>query len=293
MVGRGDGAASERLVPQAVTFDSANGRLYIRTSAADDIFSLRLVPRDEQPERTPFAVSLDIIAAGRAPTDVQLFELDGVTYLLIVAEGGSSAVVVDVATSRTVSLHLPRPFDHARVYYTEEGGVNMPHALLWDRESGSLATLALSLSTAALDRSFELLPDLPTAVSKVVPFDDGTTAFITAEQTITLVNPARNEVTPYNSRENLSEGLFDRERSLFWLAPRRQARVAYLDLKTGGTDEMLLDQDVQLAALVPGAARLAVLHDNSIGHITFVDLDHPQRDASVGVRGFLANGLFE
>lgn len=277
------------LHPQDVRFDPANGRFYIRSSGSDDIFSLRLVAREKAPERASFAISLDIVAAGHLPSDLQLFELDGVHYLLVIAEGNRTAVVVDVATSRTTALRLPQAFDHALIYYTQE----TPHALLWDEQSGALATLTLSLSSAALDRSLVQLPSLMDGVSQVLPFGDGTVAFMGFGQYVTLVNPEEASVTPYTSQETLQVGMLDQERALLWLAPRGQSRVAYLDLATGGTDEMLLDQSVELAALVPGAGRLAVVHDDALGHITFVDLDDPQRATSIGVRGFLVNGLFE
>jgi len=282
------------LYPRDVLFDAPNSKLYIRSAAADDIFSLRIVGREPSPNLAAFAVSIDIVAAGRGPSDMQLFEIDGINYLLVMAAGSNSAVLVDVSTSRTTSVRLPRSFDQARVHYTTDAaGVRTPHALLWDTESGALASLTLSFSAAALDRSLTALPNLPSSVVDAVPWTNGTVAFVGSEQHITLVDPAAGSVTPYNSRERIVSGLLDEKRSLLWLAPSQQRRIAYLDLTSGATDDLLLDQEVQVATLVPGAARLAVVHDDELGHVTFVDLDAPSRSSSVGVRGFLAKGLFE
>ena len=282
------------LFPQDVRFDPLNARFYIRSAGTDDIFSLRLVPRSVGADRSSFGVSIDIVAAGHLPSDMQLFELDGTNRLLVISPGSQSASIVDVATSRTTAVRLPDAFDQALVYYMGDGGERLPHALLWGEHSGALATLALdAASTVALDQGLTSLPGLPFGARETVPFADGTVAFFGFAPNITLVDPVRGSVTPYNAAGFIADGFLDQQRALLWLAPSGQPRVAHLDLTTGGTDEMLLDDDVLTATLIPDAQRMGVVHDDRIGHVTFINLDDPRRATSVGVRGFLFEGAFE
>ena len=150
-----------------------------------------------------------------------------------------------------------------------------------------------SLSATALERSSESLPRLRSGVRSVFSFDNKRIAFVGHGGDIALVDPATRSVTPYDAGARIDAALLDERNGTLWLAPPGQGRVAHLDLETGATGELLLDDPVFLAEMVPGARKLAVLHDASLGHVTFVDLDDPGRASSVGQRGFLIEGAFE
>ena len=219
------------------------------------------------------------------------FILDDKQFLLVVASKNKTAVLVDLATSRTVTVALPLAFDQLMTYARLDG---TPEALLWKYNSQHIATMSLSTTDAAtLASDVSLLAPVSLGIDQQVQLEDGRIAFIGRKPGITLVNAIEQTVTPYSAQTHIERGLLDEQRQRAWIVPSNAARVGYLDLATGATDEVVLDAAIVFATLIPDADRIALIHNDPLGHITFVDLDTPTRNTSQAVRGFLLEEAFQ
>lgn len=279
------------LAVEQVLFDVTAARVYLRCANVDDIFALRLAERESVEGKLDFDVAVDIIAAGDGPADMRTFQLEGTSYLAVVAEDNSRLVVVDVATSRVTSAPLPAAFNRLHVYEQEDeaGGTSGPMALLWKHLGSEVALVALAEDSQALERGVERMSDVDGRVQELVEIRPGTFVLV-GDQVVRVLQPALGQQVSYETGRTvwtIGRGLLDKGRERLWVGPPRQSRVAYLDFVAGGSGELNLDAPIQQLLLLPELGRLVAIHSAADGYLSNIDLEHPSRGATQSVRGFL------
>jgi hypothetical protein len=138
---------------------------------------------------------------------------------------------------------------------------------------------------------------LSSTIAKVLPLlEEGRLLILHAKgQGVSLIDLAARTVSPIRSSEELTEATFDPnpKRLRLWVGPSGQSYVSWLDLQTGDTQEVLLDAPIGQMVPMLSVGKIAILHDNDVGHITVIDAVKPERATARSARGFLISGLLD
>jgi hypothetical protein len=282
------------VAPMRVVFDAPSSRIFVQASGASDVFVLRLLPRKQVALHGDFATAVDIVAAGRAPTDMALYDLDGRRHLFVTVPSDLSAMIVDVETSRTSTIVLPAPMDRAltRNVVTEAG--SEPLALVWDEGGVELATVRLDLVGQDAEAAVLKLPSTQYGITRMLEPDPGGKLLCLLDgRGLAIVDPAAGNVAPYATETVLKDALVDSQRRRLWVAPPGQDRAAYVDIKNGATSEIQLDARFAVPVLMQANGVLAVVHDDPLGYVTFIDVEDPTREAAWSARGFMTGRLLD
>jgi hypothetical protein len=284
----------EAVAPMQVVFDAQSERIFVRGDGGSDVFVLRLLPRTQKAKHSDFATAVDIVAAGRAPTDMALYDLDDRRFLIVTLPSNSTAMMVDVETSRTSTIVLPGPMNRVltRKVATEVG--NAPVALVWEDQGTELATVRLDLVGKQSEVAVQELASTRYPVNRMLePEPGGKLLCLLNGRGLAIVDPAAGTVAPYATEIVLRDALVDAQRRRLWVAPPKQTRAAYVDIRDGATSEIKLDEPFVVPILMSRNGVLAVLHDDPLGYVTFVDVEEPSRDAAWSMRGFLTSRLLD
>jgi hypothetical protein len=286
-----EGAA---VAPMRVVFDAPSSRVFVQGNGASDVFVLRLLRRDRFASHSDFATAVDIVAAGRAPTDMALYDLDDRRYLFVTLPSNHSAMMVDVETSRTSTIALPGPMDRVliRNVATETG--SEPLALVWDDDGDQLATVRLDLVGQDTEASVMKLPSTQYRIKRMLEPDPGGKLLCLLDgRGLAIVDPAAGSVAPYATEIVLKDALVDDQRKRLWVAPPGHDRAAYVDIRDGATSEIQLDAPFAVPILMKANGVLAVVHNDPLGYVTFVDVEAPGRETAWSARGFLTGRLLD
>jgi len=280
--------------PAQVLFGTEAGRIFVRPGQANDIFSLKLTPRETSDDRNDFATAIDILGIGTSPTDMALYQTDDGPYLLALSNGGSQATVVDVATSRTTALRLPTNVDSIETFQLTSSDSTSNHALLWAQGGAQLMILDLDQVQERRERNLEQLQPLGNGVSSTLRLPgQARLLFVHATAGLSLLDLETRTVAPFASQVPFQEATFDIEGGRIWVAPPGQEWVSYIDLEGGATDEVLLEADVSHVVPVFTQGRLAIVHPSDVGHVSLVDSLRPERSTLRTIEGFLLHGLVD
>lgn len=283
-----------RVAPAQVVFGSDAGRIFVRPDLGNDIFSLKLTPREADDDRNDFATAIDILGIGTSPTDMALYDTDAGPYLLALAGGGMLATVVDVATSRTTAVRLPTRVTEIETFELTSGDEVSRHALLWQAGGTQLLMLDLDQVEERRERNLEQLQPLGNGVSSTLRLPGETRLlFVHATAGLSLLDLQARTVAPFASQVAFDEAIFDVEGGRIWVAPRDQEWVSFIDLDGGATHELLLDANVSQVVPVFTQNRLAIVHPSDIGHVSLVDSIEPERSTLRTLEGFFLHGLVD
>ena len=123
---------------------------------------------------------------------------------------------------------------------------------------------------------------------KLIPMLEQHSALIIhAQGGVSLLDLEERTISPITSNMPLADAAFDPANGRLWVGPPNQSFVAYLDLATGDTPEILLDANVQSLVPMFGVGRVVAFHDSAVGYLTVVDAAEPARESARSLRGFL------
>jgi hypothetical protein len=101
-------------------------------------------------------------------------------------------------------------------------------------------------------------------------------------------------LTPISTSTQLTAAVFDPVRKKLWVGQTGSSYIQSLELATGRTgDELRLDASIKSLLPMFKRDRLLVLHDESLGYVTLVDAEQPDREHALSLRGFFVNQLFD
>ncbi|MBN1605318.1 MAG: hypothetical protein JW940_01720 [Polyangiaceae bacterium] len=287
-------AQGAEVAPMQVLFDAPSNRIFVRGDGASDVFVLRLLPRKQVASRSDFATAVDIVAAGRSPTDMALYDLDERRYLFVTLPSSNSAMMVDVATSRTSTILLPGPMDRVLTRNVATDVGTEPVALVWNDKGVQLATVRLDLVGQDSESAVLELPSTQYRIRRMLEPDPGGKLLCLLEGPgLAIVDPAAGTVAPYATETVLADALVDAQRRRLWVAPPGQDRAAYVDIRDGATSEIQLDARFAVPILMTRNGVLALVHDDPLGYVTFVDVEAPSRETAWSARGFLAGRILD
>jgi hypothetical protein len=281
--------------PVQVLFSSDQPTLYVRASSSDNIFMFRFEPFSNDEEGNDFQPAINPLSAGGQPHDMALFGSGTSERLLVVAN--QQALVIDPATSKTIPVALRASANRVLLFEgrsPQEDRVQV-RALLYSTTESSMTFFDLEATGDAPTDSVELVTS-EQPVQALIPLVDGDekSVVLLQDRMVTIVDLETRTLTPFSTSTRLTDALFDPVRKKLWVGPAGAPYIQSLDLTTGRTgDELRLDAPITSFLPLFQRDRLLVLHSENFGYLTLVDVERPDRDNALSLRGYFVNQLFD
>jgi hypothetical protein len=294
------GINDKQVEPAQVAFDPVLPKLYVRGAASNDVFVFNLSarpggtvdPDGSKEEHNDFRPSIDQLGVGALPSDMALYDSPNGTRLLVLSAESMQASIVsatavtdvplDARAGQVLVFDAPSPRDRN----------SAPRALLYDGNGSTLQFLDLSDIEERGKRNLEVV-DLPSPIVKLVAMPGEQRVLVLHDEGVSLVDLAGRTVSPLSSDRKLEDAEFDAARHRLWVGPGGQSFVGWLDLETGDTHELLLDESISTLTPMFEDGHVAIVHPSSVGYVTLLDANKPTRESARSVRGFLIAGLLD
>jgi hypothetical protein len=289
-LGEGEGRMPK---PTQVLFGTNEPVLYVRGENANDVFMFRLEARSGEAELNDFRPTLNPLGAGQLPRDMALFGVTAEPQVFVVGRS-AEARAIDTRSGKTQVVKLPGPADHIRLFEAASPKDTQvrTRALVYGDESQTLMFVDLDGVRERPDRSLESL-ELAMPVTSVIEIDRPNALIVTHKEGVTLLDLEQRTATPIAANGALEGASFDAKTNRLWVATQAQPWVGTLDLASGETGEVLLDETVRYLVPFFEAGKLAIVHPSRIGYVTVLDTLEPSRDQATSVRGFLLADILD
>lgn len=280
--------------PVQVVFSTHHPALYVRAQNSDNIFMFRFEEHDNDPLGNDFRPTVNPLSGGAGPRDMALFAPPNGERLLVVALQSSQVLVVDPSSSKTNVLALKTPAQRILLFKGRSPRDErvQTRALLYNDSLGGISFFDAEDASDNPEDRLEML-STPSQVTSLIPLLDDAKVVLMQPMGVSLLHLEDRTLTPISSNTSLSAGTFDAERRRLWVGPASQPWVGTLDLETGKTDEIRLDAPIRTIVPMFAQDKLCVIHEGAIGYVTLVDLDHPDREHAISVRGFFVNNVLD
>lgn len=274
--------------PLQVLFDPTAPRLFVRAAGASDMYSLRLLGPVSNPGGNDFRPTIDLIDVGGNPQSAVLTVRN--SQPLLIAANGAAITLVDVNAGTSQRVPTPLAVTQTTVVNMASGGTEL---VLWSPQAQRVLFGALDEIQDRGDRALELSSSVSGSLQRVEDLPGGQRLLGLQAGGMVVIDPEARTVTPLSSRHDLRQAVVDDATGRVWVAPQGQPAIGFLELDTGATGEVLLDDNVTFFTPLPASGRIAVSHALPTGHITFLEAATPTRDTAQAIRGFLATDLLD
>ena len=288
------------VLPVQVLFDADDPTIYIRASASDDIFALRLqeVPSAER-VGNDFRPSLTQLAVGSRPNDMALFDAGEGKRLIVPSRASSNVSIVDARSSSVTTIPLDVAADRVLVYdATAPGDPSVtPRALLYAADGAASALSFVDLAQVEARRGRNVETDsIGRPIVGVLPLlDRGLVVLqhssVTGAPGLSLLDLAARTSAPIYADVPLESATFGTGQSRIYVAPSYGVRLGYLDLATFVPGEVRLDASISAVLPLADVPIVAVVHTGYAGHVTLLDANDLRRESARSIQGFLLSDL--
>jgi len=307
--------------PDQIVFDPANLNIYVRAGNAKDIFQITLtdlwpaLPTDGI--SNDFHASLSMLSVGANPAAMVLFDTKNGPRLAVLAPASKSLVIIDPSTSHTTTITTTIP-SNVMIPFTVLDATSTPRnqAMLIDTTNGNSSVLfadleqvettaGLAISDAPLRASasdvWPLLDPSGKCVSAILVL--GKSSSVSA---FTVVDFATRRFVDITASSSFGTPYLEtRSPSRLW-GVNAGTKLSWINLAAREGEATLapsfvwLDQNVTaihaLAAQSADSHRYLVVEQSdpdSIGNLTFLDADKPDRATARTAYGFLFSNYLE
>ena len=308
--------------PDQIVFDPANLNIYVRAGSAQDIFQITLtdlwpaVPAAGNPDND-FYASLSMLSVGANPKGMSLYSDNAGTHLAVLAPGSRRLVIIDPSTSHTQSIATSIPVDTIVPFTVlDSAGTEKNQAMLVDTLYGGTSVLFADLEQVATTAGLAISDSpLRAAAGDVWPLVDDQGKPIAA----VLVLGKPTTISAFTVVEFSTRRFVDITASSAFRNPYLETRnpsrmwgvssgtmLSYFNLVARSGEATLapasiwLDQTItSIQALnqtsTDGHRYLVVEQEyqDTIGNLTFLDADHPDRATARTAYGFLFSNYLE
>ncbi|HET8937620.1 MAG TPA: hypothetical protein VFN67_29455 [Polyangiales bacterium] len=281
--------------PFQVLFSTDQPTLYVRGTGSDNVFMFRFEPYENDEEGNDFQPSINPLSAGGVPQDMALFGSGSAERLLVLAN--DRALVVDPATSKTEIVPLGVSANRILLFdgRSPHEDRSQKHALLYATSENRFVFLDLEVMGDTPSDSVEAI-GTEQPIQSLIPLIDGDekSVVLLQQSLVTVVDLEMRTLTPISTSTQLTAAVFDSVRKKLWVGQAGSPYIQSLELATGRTgDELRLDASIKSLLPMFKRDRLLVLHEESLGYVTLVDAEQPDREHALSLRGFFVNQLFD
>ncbi len=297
------------VLPAQAVFDTEAATIYLRASASNDIYALRLEPSTPaDATANDFRPSINQLAAGQNPTDMALIGDPGSRQLLVVSPGSRDARVIDARANTTLTIPLEAAAQNILLFEgpSPREATVRPRALLYSTTGNVTVVSFLELTDLEARRGQNVdTLQLGRAVSAAVPLTERGVVMLGhpnggtggAAGRLSLLDLGRRTAAPILAEVTLSGARFDDDRQTLWVAPRFGERLGFIDLQTFRPGEVRLDAPISdvipLRGDAMGRSRVAAVHPSPAGWVTLLDARAPRRETATSTRGFLLTDILD
>jgi hypothetical protein len=243
------------VVPEQVAFNAERREIYLRGAKSNDLFVLTLIETEEENFTTRFAQ----LSVSNEATDLAQYGEPSTARLLAVSEVSKEAFIIDLPEDSSAEVVYSEPIklklSHAvnRILLFDAGNPADPsedpeqRALLY--QIGGTEVTFLDLLDAETDREQNLQTlSVDEPISKVIAVPSQKIALLLHESArIDILNLEKRELSVLDVNGAVGGGAIystDLPVPRLWIAPREEYLLGYVDLKTGKTGELLLDDPI-------------------------------------------------
>lgn len=281
--------------PVQVLFSTDQPTFYVRAAGSDNVFMFRFEPYENDEAGNDFQPSINPLSAGGTPQDMALFASGSSERLLVLAN--ARALLIDPATSKTEVVPIGASANRILLFdgRSPHEELTQMRALLYATSENRLVFLDLEVMGDTPSDSLEqITTEQP--IQQLIPLIEGDdkSVVLLQERLVTILNLQMRTLTPISTSTQLTAAMFDPVRKKLWVGPTGSPYIQSLELATGRTgDELRLDASIKSLLPMFGRDRLLVLHEESLGYVTLVDAEQPDREHALSLRGFFVNQLFD
>ena len=303
--------------PLQVLFDTAGPAIYVRADGSNDIFQISLAQIVQEGSGNDFRVSLSLLGSGSRPSDMVLFDAgDGSTRLAVATPDTRQLAVLDPKTGNATSVSTGAQVNQIVKFHGSspksdptDPKAQQDRAMLWGFSNGATTLVFADLQEVENDQALALESYSTSAQILVVTTLPGNIALLQQGSagaiSLSLVNMVDRTIEPIGSSGALNNLAIETTAlSRLWGTDGGN-RLEYLDLVDHGSGrlfagEVILDRTI--AGISPMAApsadgkRYLVLEmqdPTSVGYVTVLDADQPDRKGARSAYGFLLTDYLE
>jgi hypothetical protein len=267
--------------------------LFVRSQYGPDVAMLSLVYKEDEntPGKDGFTAVLSLVPVGSGATDFVFHDDADVPYLITVDSPRQSLVFTDIGAQHGFDVALDGPATDVFLRDHEKGGDTVRQAVAWQQGGRTLHTLDLENVASTVGRN-PVPKSIDTGIDELVQLDNDR-LLIGSGNALYVVDLHNDQVTPLTSQVPYDPKSSALDGDLLLLGTPGQVYVSTVDLTTLNPESMVLDDPIESFHYLPDAAKLMMVHNDPIGHLTVARADDPSRSTSYVVWGFLLEGLLD
>jgi hypothetical protein len=299
--------------PLQVLFDTAGPAIYVRADGSNDIFQISLAQVVPEGSGNDFRVSLSLLGSGSRPSDMVLFDAgDGSTRLAVTTPDTRQLAVLDPKTGNATSVSTGAQVNQiVKFHGTSPKQPSTPEdrAMLWGFSTGATTLVFADLQEVETKQALALDSYSISAPVTVVTLLPGNIVLLQQSSggavSLSIVNLTDRTIEPIGSSGALNNLAIETiALSRLWGTDGGN-RLEYLDLVDHGSGrlfagEVILDRTIvgvsPMAAPSADGKRYLVLEmqdPTSVGYVTVLDADQPDRKGARSAYGFLLTDYLE
>ena len=299
--------------PLQVLFDTAGPAIYVRADGSNDIFQISLAQVVPEGSGNDFRVSLSLLGSGSRPSDMVLFDAgDGSTRLAVTTPDTRQLAVLDPKTGNATSVSTGAQVNQiVKFHGTSPKQPSTPEdrAMLWGFSTGATTLVFADLQEVETKQALALDSYSISAPVTVVTLLPGNIVLLQQSSggavSLSVVNLTDRTIEPIGSSGALNNLAIETiALSRLWGTDGGN-RLEYLDLVDHGSGrlfagEVILDRTIvgvsPMAAPSADGKRYLVLEmqdPTSVGYVTVLDADQPDRKGARSAYGFLLTDYLE
>jgi hypothetical protein len=248
------------VIPEQVLFNTARREIYIRGTNSNDLFVLTLT--EKKGNADDFTTLVSQVTVGDEPADMAQYGDAETSRLLAVSAGSNEVSIIQLPDvngdtyPQTTRIALEQRANRILGFY---GGspknlfAEEDRALLYEIGGTELTFLDLYEAESLKEQNLQTLT-VREPISKVIPILSQRVAVLLHESSrIDLLDLQTRKISVVDVNSSIENAVYSTDLPVprIWIAPKNQNMLGYVDLSTGKTSEILLDQPLSQLVTMP------------------------------------------
>ncbi len=263
--------------------------LFVRALNSSDVAMLSLVAQAIDPSQ--FTAQVNLLSVTTGCTDFAYHD-DGDTPMLVTVDSDRGSLrFTDITKTEYFDVDLDGPASRLFIRDHDDDGTLVKQVVVWALESNIIHTLELDGIANSLNRKPRKLK-IAGGIGTLVRLDNDRT-LIGSGNELYVVDFSQEKITPLTSSQELDPTSSALERDMLYLGTAGHSAISSVDLVSLNPEDMLLDDPIQSFHYLSELKKIAVVHDDPVGHMTVANANDLSRSTSYTTWGFLLSGVLD